>query len=382
MGSLVHVDVLLKELVAREGSDLHLKFDRTPFCRVDGGLNPLSDAFDPLDDAALDAIFLSVVPARLQEAARRDRELDFSYQPDDIPVRFRVNLFFQKGHVGFVFRQIPSEIPSLTDLGFHDRLAKLMKEHQGLVLVTGPTGSGKSTTLAAMIREVNDTQRKHIITIEDPMEFVQTDNLCLINQREVGADTASFSEALRRALRQDPDVVLVGEMRDVETIGIATTASETGHLVLSTLHTNDAKQSIERIINAYPAEEHYQIRMKLALVLNAVVSQTLLPRKDGKGRVAALEVMVNTPTIRKMIEEGDIGKVDKIIEESNEFYGMCTKNQALFELWKTDVIEEDVALGASNAPNNLKLLIESDKFGSEIGGASPRSAGANPTNLF
>ncbi len=344
-----------------------------------GGLCPLSDSFETLDDAALERFFLAVVPERLREVAQADRELDFSYQPEKVSIRFRVNLFFQKGHLGFVFRQIPSDIPSLNDLGFQDRLAGLMKENQGLILVTGPTGSGKSTTLAAMIREVNDTRKKHIITIEDPMEFVQTDNLCLINQREVGADTASFSEALRRALRQDPDVVLVGEMRDVETIGIATTAAETGHLVLSTLHTNDAKQSIERIINAYPAEEHYQVRMKLALVLNAVISQTLLPKKDGKGRVAALEVMINTPTIRKMIEAGEIGKVDKIIEESNEFYGMCTKNQALFELWKSDVVSEDIALGASNAPNNLKLRIESEKFGSQQG---EREHSSPPKSLF
>lgn len=362
----MHIDELLNRLVEKKGSDLHLKSGREPVCRVDGEMCALNEDAARLDDQALDEIFCQVVPERLRQAAADLRELDLSYQPKGGAVRFRVNLFFQKGHMGFVFRQIPSQIPSLRDLGFHDRLAKLMTSRQGLVLVTGPTGSGKSTTLAAMIREANDTQSKHIITIEDPMEFVQNDNRCLINQREVGADTASFSEALRRALRQDPDIILVGEMRDRETIGIATTAAETGHLVLSTLHTNDAKQAIERIINSYPAEEHYQVRMKLALVLNAVISQTLLPRKDGKGRVAAQEIMINTPTIRKMIENGEIGQIDKVIEESDEFYGMCTKNKALFDLWKQDLVTEEMALSASNAPNNLKLRIESEKFGKSV----------------
>ncbi len=362
----MHIDKLLELLIEKKGSDLHLKNGRAPVFRIHGELGPLPELADAMTDEEMDAVFKQVVPVRLQDAALQSRELDLSYQPADVPVRFRVNLFFQKGRLGFVFRQIPADIPSLRDLGFHDRLSKLMTAHQGLVLVTGPTGSGKSTTLAAMIREVNDTQNKHIITIEDPMEFVQHDNQSLINQREVGTDTASFSEALRRSLRQDPDVILVGEMRDRETIGIATTAAETGHLVLSTLHTNDAKQAIERIINAYPAEEHYQVRMKLALVLNAVVSQTLLPLKDGKGRVAAQEVLINTPTIRKMIEKGEIGGIDKIIEESNEYYGMCTKNQALYDLWKAEKITEEAALAASNAPNNLKLRIESEKFGASV----------------
>ncbi len=362
----MNVDVFLNLLVARGGSDLHLKCDRAPVFRIDGILLSLAEADSILSLTALTAIFEQVVPERLRAAAEADRELDLSYQPPGGRVRFRVNMFYQKGMPGFVFRQIPSEIPSLEDLGFHERLAKLMTAQQGLVLVTGPTGSGKSTTLAAMIREVNDTERKHIITIEDPMEFVQLDNQSLINQREVGADTRSFSEAMRRALRQDPDVILVGEMRDRETIGIATTAAETGHLVLSTLHTNDAKQAIERIINAFPAEEHDQVRMKLALVLNAVVSQTLIPLKDGTGRIAAQEVLINTPTIRKMIEKGEIGGIDKVIEESNEYYGMCTKNQALYVLWEADKITEDAALAASNAPNNLKLRIESEKFGKTL----------------
>jgi len=360
------INGLLKVLVDQGGSDLHLKCGREPVFRIDGDLRSLDAADAVLSTEAMATVFEQVVPERLREVAESERELDLSYQPSGESVRFRVNMFYQKGMPGFVFRQIPSDIPSLDDLGFRDRLAKLMKEKQGLVLVTGPTGSGKSTTLAAMIREVNDTESRHIITIEDPMEFVQKDNKSLINQREVGADTRSFSEALRRALRQDPDVVLVGEMRDRETIGIATTAAETGHLVLSTLHTNDSKQAIERIINAYPAEEHYQVRMKLALVLNAVVSQTLIPTKDGKGRVAAQEVLINTPTIQKMIEKGEIGGIDKIIEESNDYYGMCTKNQALYELWKDDKITEDAALAASNAPNNLKLKIESQKFGKSI----------------
>lgn len=360
------IDVFLERLIEKGGSDLHLKCGREPIFRIDGQLcSPLAGA-DALTREEMQKVFEQVVPERLRDAAEAARELDLSYQLSGAPVRFRVNMFYQKGQPGFVFRQIPSDVPSLEDLGFKERLGKLMTAGQGLILVTGPTGSGKSTTLAAMIREVNDTESKHIITIEDPMEFVLHDNRCLINQREVGTDTTSFSEALRRALRQDPDVILVGEMRDRETIGIATTAAETGHLVLSTLHTTDAKQAIERIINAYPAEEHYQIRMTLALVLNAVISQTLIPTQDGKGRVAAQEVLINTPTIRKMIEKGEIGGIDKIIEESNDYYGMCTKNQALYDLWENERITEDAALAASNAPNNLKLQIESQKFGSSV----------------
>lgn len=356
---------LLRTAVDAGASDIHLASARPPMMRVHGEVVPIEPGSAPLSKDTCKELIYSILYDDQRVHFEETYELDCSFEIPNFS-RFRVNVHLQNNGIGAVMRVIENNIPSAEFLGIGPELLKLTDLPRGLILVTGPTGSGKTNTLACMLNHINLRRPDHILTIEDPIEFVYKEEKCVITQRELSKTTKSFSAALRAALRQDPDVILVGEMRDRETIGIATTAAETGHLVLSTLHTNDAKQAIERIINAYPAEEHYQVRMKLALVLNAVVSQTLLPLKGGKGRVAAQEVLINTPTIRKMIEKGEIAGIDKIIEESNEYYGMCTKNQALYELWKADKITEEDALAASNAPNNLKLKIESEKFGSSV----------------
>jgi len=309
-------------------------------------------------------MLFSIITDRQKKKLEEERELDFSYNIEGL-ARFRGNIFFQKGIIGGVFRVIPADIPTLASLSMPETLKKLVQNEQGLILVTGPAGSGKSTTLAAMIEEINLTKRKHIIIIEDPLEFVHKDKNCVVNQREVGSDTLSFSHALKRALRQDPDIILIGEMRDPETISIAMTAAETGHLVFSTLHTNDAKQSITRIINSFPPEEHHQVRIKVSLSLLAVISQRLVNRSDGKGRIAVQEIMINSPTIAKLIEEGNIGKIDKVIEDSVTYYNMQSLNQGLFNLWKEKIIQEKDALSISNNPNDLNLKFKTASFASQ-----------------
>jgi twitching motility protein PilT len=301
-----------------------------------------------------------------------ERELDFSYLVEGL-ARFRGNIFYQMGNLGAVFRVIPVEIKTIDQLNLPQILKELVFRNQGIILVTGPTGSGKSTTLAAMIDYLNENRTHHIITIEDPVEFVHRDKKCAINQREIGFDTSSFSQALRRALRQDPDVILVGEMRDPETISIAMTAAETGHLVFSTLHTNDAKQSIDRIIDTFSPEQQHQVRMQLAMTLLATISQRLIKKSDGSGRVAVIEVMINTPTIRKMIEEGKIGAIDKAIHDSASLYKMQTMNQDLFKLVKEEVITKEDALGISSNPNDLRIM-----FQTQMPSSTPTSPPTSP----
>jgi len=371
------LDSLLEKVVELGASDLHLKVGRVPIARVNGELTPLDSP--TVGEDALAAMLAGVLPASLRRAPEQVMDRDLAYRPHGLKSRFRVNVFHQKGLPGAVFRQIPSEIPTLDGLGFKPIVKELATAPQGLILVTGPTGSGKSTTLAAMINELNNTVSRHIVTVEDPMEFVHADNLCLINQREVGIDTPSFNEALRRVMRQDPDVILVGEMRDAESISIATKAAETGHLVFSTLHTNDAKQSIDRIINNFPPEEHYQVRMTLAMVLHAVISQRLLPRKDGSGRIAVREIMINTPTIAKLIAEGRVGQIGKMIEESAIHYGMQSLNQALLETWQAELVTEEAALIVSTSPSDLKLKMNTNTFGAGRAGKTAVPAGWEQT---
>lgn len=349
------IEELLRALVEKEGADLHLKFNRPPLMRIKGGLSP-SD-FPVIARDEMKTMLYSMLTELQIRKLENERELDFSYFVEGL-ARFRGNIFYQMGHLGAVFRAIPVRKKTVEELKLPSVLNELVQRKQGIVLVTGPTGSGKSTTLAAMINRINETRHEHIITIEDPIEFVYTDNLCVINQREVGIDTQSFSEALKRALRQDPDIILVGEMRDPETISIAMTAAETGHLVLSTLHTNDAKQSIDRIIDTFPPEQQHQVRMQLAVTLSATISQRLVRTADGKGRVAAVEIMINTPTIRKLIEEGKIGMIDKIMAESASLYKMQTYNQHLFRLVKDGIVTREDALSISLNPNDLRIMFQ------------------------
>ena len=355
-----YIDKLLLAMTARRASDLHLKVGRRPISRVDGLLREFEDE-PPLTDEAVRALVAEMVGPRLAARFEEERELDVSYSPDVQPDRYRVNLFMRMGHPGVVMRQIPRRVKSLDELGFSATLKTFAHQAQGLVLVTGPTGSGKSTTLAAMVREINETESKHIITVEDPIEFVHDDVRCLINQREIGIDTASFAEALRRALRQDPDVILVGEMRDAETMKIATQAAETGHLVLSTLHTNDTKQSVDRIVNTFPPEEQLQIRLKLSVTLRGIVSQSLVRRAGGKGRVCVQEVLVNTPFISELIKKGDLARIDDAIREGAA-HGMVSKNQSLFDAWRRGDVTEEDAVAFSNRPTDLKLAIRTAKF--------------------
>ncbi len=348
------IDRLLNDMEKAGASDLHIKTGKPPALRIDGALQIL--AVEPLSMSVVDNICRRVLSGRLYSTYQEEREADASYLPDGGRDRYRVNAFFQRNTPGLAFRRIPRDIPSLDDLKHPDILKKLCSYEKGLVIVTGPTGSGKSTTLAAMVRYLNEREPKHIITIEDPMEFEHEDNKCLIQQREIGLDTFSFGEAMRRALRQDPDIILLGEMRDAETMTIATTASETGHLVLSTLHTNDAKQSISRIVNTFPPEQHFQTRIKLASVMQGVISQTLIPMIGG-GRVAALEVLVSTPYVRDLIVKGKYEDLDDVIDQGTH-YGMQSLNQDIIVKWMNGMISEESAMSASIRPHNLQVLLE------------------------
>lgn len=369
----MNVGQYLNVLIEKGGSDLHLKVGRPPLMRIKGELLP--SEYPPIKRDEMRNLLLPMLTEIQIKKLESERELDFSIQIEGL-ARFRGNLFFQMGNLGAVFRAIPVEIKTIDQLGLPQVLKELVFRNQGIILVTGPTGSGKSTTLAAMIDHLNENRSRHIITIEDPIEFVHQDKRCAINQREIGFDTLSFSEALRRALRQDPDVILVGEMRDPETITIAMTAAETGHLVFSTLHTNDAKQSIDRIIDTFPPQQQHQVRMQLAMTLLSTISQRLIKRSDDSGRVAVIEVMINTPTIRKMIEEGKTGAIDKAIHDSASLYKMQTMNQDLFRLVKEGAITKEDALSVSNNPNDLRII-----FQTQMVGEPPKSAPSKPPGI-
>jgi twitching motility protein PilT len=326
---------LLHECLAHRASDLHLSSGVSPMCRVDGALVALSS--QPLCQEELHLALMDIMSLAHQTQLRQTHECDFSF---DVPAlsRFRVNVFEQARGVSAVFRVIPHIVPSLDSLHAPVAFADLLHRTRGLVLVTGATGSGKSTTLAAMVHALNQTQAKHIITLEDPIEFVHTPHQCLIQQREVGAHTLSFSNALRAALREDPDVILVGELRDLETIRLAITAAETGHLVLGTLHTSSAPKTMDRIVDVFPAEEKDMVRSMLSESLNAVISQVLCKRKDGAGRVAAYEVMVGTPAVRNLIREGKVAQLYSAIQ-TGRAVGMQTLDQSLAALVQQDLIE-------------------------------------------
>lgn len=349
----VHIDDLLRIVVEKNASDLHLCVGVPPVLRIDGRL--YRTPFMPAEPAQTQRLIYEILTDDQIQRFENDLELDFSYSLQNI-ARFRVNVFKDRGNVAAAFRLIPRRIPSIRELGLPVILEELILKPRGLILVTGPTGSGKSTTLAAMIDHLNNADSRHVITIEDPIEYMHTHKKCIINQREIGQDTLSFAKALRSALREDPDVILVGEMRDLETIATAITAAETGHLVLATLHTNNAAETIDRIIDVFPAEQQAQIRVQLSNNLVAVLSQQLLPRASGRGRVAAMEIMIATPAIRNLIREGKTHQIPSIIQTSGE-YGMQTMDQALRDLYLQGIITYEDAMARAQRPEELKKML-------------------------
>lgn len=335
-----HVNDLLRELVERGGSDLHLTAGSPPQMRVNGSLYPM-DGFGLLKPAPLRSMIYEILTGRQREQLEETRELDASHPVPGIG-RFRVNVFFQRDAVASVMRAIPNEVMTLEQLGMPDIVHEFATYQRGLVLVTGPTGSGKSTTLASIIDVINSTRADHIVTVEDPIEFTHRHKMSIVNQREVGTDTLSFASALKHALRQDPDVILVGELRDLETISTAITAAETGHLVFATLHTQDAPQSIERIIDVFAPHQQQQVRVQLASSIQAVLSQQLLKTVDGEGRVAAIEVMIATSAIRNLIREGKVHQITSAMQAGGRF-GMQTMDAALAALVKQGKVTEALA---------------------------------------
>jgi twitching motility protein PilT len=352
----VDLHALLLHAVQAGASDVHLKVGQPPVLRHDGALDAL-DGWPPLDEPELEAALATVTaedPAR-RSAFDEFGELDLAYTPAGLP-RLRVNVFRQRGAISFAFRVIPSTIPSFADLGLPDGVALLAEEQRGLVICTGATGSGKSSTLAAIVGHINATRRCHIVTIEDPIEFLHDDGKSIVNQREVGLDTASFREALRRALRQDPDVILIGEMRDAETVQTAMQAAESGHLVLSTLHTVDAAESIGRMVEFFPPEKHQQVRSILAGVLRGVISQRLLPRV-GNGRVAAVEVMVTNARIADLIRENRAGEIEEAIADGS-FFKMQTFTQALIDFVLAGEVDSELAANAAANRHDFLVALE------------------------
>jgi len=353
----MHINDLLKIAVERKASDLHLKVGAFPVIRVDGTLLPLADMRRLMQEDTI-AMAFSIMSARQKEKFKNNFEIDIAYNVPNLG-RFRCNIFQQRGTVGLVLRVIPAKILSIRELLLPPVLEKICQEQRGLVLCTGTTGSGKSTSLAAMIDHINATRNEHVMTIEDPIEFLHRDKKSIVNQREVDVDTKGFALALRSALRQDPDVILVGEMRDYETIETALTASETGHLVFSTLHTLDATETINRIIAVFPPHQQKQIRLQLGAVLKAVISLRLMPRADGLGRVPAAEVLIRTNYVRECIENKEKTKYIKdAIQQGTSQYGMQTFDQSLYSLYKSGLITLEEALKRATNPNEFKLKIQ------------------------
>jgi twitching motility protein PilT len=351
----VDLNGLLRHAVELGASDIHLKLGRPPVLRRDGGLAALD--VPPLDEAALASILETVgtrSPERLA-AFHTNGDLDIAYQDEDLP-RFRVNAYRQRGATSFAFRVIPKNVPTLESLGIPPVVQTLAEEHRGLILVTGATGSGKTTTLAAMIDHMNKTRSQHIITIEDPIEILHPDQGCIVNQREIGLDTTDFGQALRRALRQDPDVILIGELRDAETAQTALQAAESGHLVLSTLHTIDAAETVGRMVEFFPPEKQVVIRAIMAGVLRGVISQRLLPREGG-GRVAAIEAMVMNARIADLIREGRADEITDAVAEG-EYFGMQTFTQALIQHVLSGAVDREVAANAATHRHDFLVSLE------------------------
>jgi twitching motility protein PilT len=359
MVQLTSIDELLEQMVDRGASDVHITVDSAPAFRIRGQL-VRAEAYEPLTADDTRPLMYRILSSEQQKQFELNRQLDFAYAIPGL-ARFRVNVFYQRGAVAAALRMIPHEIRTLEELGLPSSLHSLAENANGIVLVTGPTGSGKSSTLAAIIDEINRNRSEHIVTVEDPIEFVHRHKRCVVNQREIGPDTLSFADALRGALRQDPDVILVGEMRDLETISTALTAAETGHLVFATLHTQSAPSTIDRIIDVFPAEQQDQVRIMLANSLQGVITQTLLPTADGSGRVAALEILLPDDAVRNLIRQAKVEQVYSIMQ-TNVTRGMQTMEQALAELVLRRVVDLDVAIARSSRPEQLVGILERAGF--------------------
>ena len=360
---------MLKRMVDSGGSDLHLTTNSPPRVRVHGELKPLDD-LPALGPSETKQLAYSILTDAQKHRFEEDLELDFSFGIKNI-ARFRGNLFNQRGATAGVFRVIPFEIKTFDQLKLPPVLHKLCEKPRGLILVTGPTGSGKSTTLATMLDSINETRYEHMLTVEDPIEFIHPHKKCLVNQREVHSDTHSFANALRAALREDPDVVLIGEMRDLETIESALRIAETGHLTFGTLHTNSAASTINRIIDVFPSHQQSQIRAQLSMVLEGILCQALLPRIDGKGRILAMEILIPNPAIRNLIREDKIHQIYSSMQSGQDKYGMQTFNQSLYLNYTQKTIALEVALGRSSNPDELQDMINRGSPTSGIGQRAP-----------
>jgi len=367
---------LLKTMVEMRGSDLHISTNTPPQVRQHGHLKRLQTP--DLTPSETKQLIYSVLTDSQKKRFEETMELDFSFGIRGL-ARFRCNVFNQRGAVAAVYRLIPEEIRSFGDLGLPAVLATLADRPRGLVLVTGPTGSGKSTTLAAMIDKINAERNDHILTIEDPIEYIHRNKNCLVNQREVHSDTAGFGVALRAALREDPDIVLIGEMRDLETVEAALKIAETGHLTFASLHTNSAAQTINRIVDIFPAGQQSQIRTQLSLVLEGIVCQALLPRADGKGRVPSLEILVPTPAIRALIRDDKVHQIYGAMQAGQEKLGMQTANQSLATLYMNRIITLETALAASSLRDELQDMINRG-VGVVAGAGLSRGAGPRPAH--
>jgi twitching motility protein PilT len=367
MDAVHSIDQLLGSMEGLGASDLHLTAGSAPVLRVRGAVSPM-DRFPHLTASDTQQLLYRILSTEQQKRLEVERQIDLSYAIPGV-ARFRVNVFFQRDSLGAAFRLIPHEIRSLDELGLPISLHEMARKPRGLVLVTGPTGSGKSTTLASMIDEINRSRAGHILTIEDPIEFLHNHQRCLVNQREIGSDARGFAEALRAGLRQDPDVILLGEMRDLETIATALTAAETGHLVFATLHTRGAASTIDRIIDVFSAEQQGQVRAQLAAALEGIVTQTLLPTADGQRRVAAVEILIPDYAVRNMIRQRKLEQVYTVMQTGTS-RGMQTLEQSLCDLVQRGAVTQGVALEASSYPEQLLDLLKRSNLGSDTTAAS------------
>src|SRR5215475_12553306 len=368
------IDTLLERVANEDASDLHITSGSPPLLRMRGKLGALEE-FEPFSPEETRDLLYRILSTEQQKRLEIDRQIDFSYSVPGV-ARFRVNVYFQKDTLAAAFRLVPKLIKSAAELGLPEVLLELAKEPRGLVLVTGPTGSGKSTTLATMIDSINESRAMHIVTIEDPIEFLHQHKTSVVNQREVGADAKGFAEALRGALRQDPDVILVGEMRDLETISTALTAAETGHLVLATLHTQSAPSTIDRVIDVFPSAQQEQVRQQLANTLQGIVTQTLLPTADGMGRVACLEILFPDDAVRNLIRQGKVEQIYSVMQTSTQ-RGMQTMEHGLAELIRKQVVTPEAALGVSSRKDQLVGMLERSGVPVAPGGIDTPPTGAS-----